>query len=409
MSEKIACKICGAETHLIQNHLKTDHPEMTLAQYREKFPEAPIMSDKAIAMVEKKRLEQAAAGGSTTMDEGVKVEMAGSAAAVASVTEIRPTSLHGHKIVSTIKKAMHEVFGLGKVKAALNGKGDPIPITVLGAHDYTDLVPDLDENYVFEIDLLKNVILGLELKIPTYCWGHTGTGKTTLFEQVCNRTNRPMLRVQHTVNTEEAHILGQWTVKAGETVFNPGPLALAMRNGWIYCADEYDFALPAVLAAYQPVLEGKPLIIKEAMGTEWGIIHPHPDFRFLATGNTNGCGDETGLYQGTSIQNAANYDRFGMVIEKGYMDKKMESLVVQNQVGLMPPDADKMIEFASLVREAYGGSKISSTISPRTLIFAARIGVKRGSFRQGLALSFVNKLSRIDQEVCNGLAQRVFT
>jgi cobaltochelatase CobS len=215
------------------------------------------------------------------------------------------------------------------------------------------------------------------------------------------------MRVQHTVNTEESHIVGQWTVKGGHTVFELGPLPLAMINGWMYSADEYDFMLPSVSSVYQAVLEGKPLMIKEADAAN-RIIKPHPNFRFVATGNTNGSGDETGLYQGTNIQNAANYDRFGMVIHKQYMKKAAESQILQNRVGLVKEDADKMVEFAGLVREAYDGAKISDVISPRTLIYAAKIGVKRGSFRQGITLSFINKLSKIDREVCDGLAQRIF-
>jgi len=216
-----------------------------------------------------------------------------------------------------------------------------------------------------------------------------------------------MIRIQHTVNTEESHINGQWTVKAGQTEFELGPLPMAMMNGWTYCADEYDFGLPSVLANYQAVLEGKSLVIKEAPA-HLRVIKPHAEFRFVCTGNTNGSGDETGLYQGTMIQNSANYDRFGMVVNKKYMDKKAESQILQNHCKLTPVDADKMIEFASLVRQAYDGAKISDTISPRTLIFASKIGVMRGSFSQGLMLSFMNKLSKIDKEVCVGLSQRIF-
>ncbi|MCY1558167.1 hypothetical protein D9M68_950780 [compost metagenome] len=97
-----------------------------------------------------------------------------------------------------------------------------------------------------------------------------------------------------------------------------------------------------------------------------------------------------------------------MVIHKKYMDKKAESQILQNKVGLIAGDADKMVDFASLVREAYDGAKISDTISPRTLIYASSIGVKRGSFRQGLQLSFINKLSKVDREVVDSIAQRIF-
>ena len=161
------------------------------------------------------------------------------------------------------------------------------------------------------------------------------------------------------------------------------------------------------MSVYQSVLEGKSLVIKEA-DADNRIIKPHPNFRFAATGNTNGSGDETGLYQGTNLQNSANYDRFGMVIHKKYMKKAAESQILQNQVGLCKEDADKMVEFATLVRDAYDGAKISDVISPRTLIYAAKIGGLRGSFRTGITLSFTNKLSKVDREVVEGLAQRIF-
>lgn len=392
MSDKIKCELCNAEVHSIQMHLKNDHPGVTIESYIRDYPDAPLMSELAKAKLAEKRAAKA------PVAEESKLEMAGTAAA--SVSTLVPKG-------SVVKKAFHEVFALGSAKAARSSKGDPIPISVIGNPDTPDMVPVSSDDYVYDIDELKNVILANELNIPCYVWGHKGSGKSELFEQIAARTGRGFMRVQHTVNTEESHIAGQWTVKDGHTVFELGPLPLAMINGWMYCADEYDFALPSVLSVYQAVLEGKPLVIKEADAAN-RIIKPHPNFRFVATGNTNGSGDETGLYQGTNIQNSANYDRFGMVIHKQYMKKSAESLILQNRVGLVKEDADKMVEFAGLVREAYDGAKISDVVSPRTLIYAAKIGVKRGSFRQGITLSFINKLSKVDREVVDGLAQRIF-
>lgn len=392
MSDKIKCELCNAEVHSIQMHLKNDHPGVTIESYIRDYPDAPLMSELAKAKLAEKRAAKAPAA------EEPKLEMAGTAAA--SVSTLVPKG-------AVVKKAFHEVFALGSAKAARSSKGDPIPISVISNPDTPDMVPISSDDYVYDIDELKNVILAVELNIPCYVWGHKGSGKSELFEQIAARTGRGFMRVQHTVNTEESHIVGQWTVKDGHTVFELGPLPLAMINGWTYCADEYDFALPSVLSVYQAVLEGKALVIKEADAAN-RIIKPHPNFRFVATGNTNGSGDETGLYQGTNIQNSANYDRFGMVIHKQYMKKSAESLILQNRVNLVKEDADKMVEFAGLVREAYDGAKISDVVSPRTLIYAAKIGVKRGSFRQGITLSFINKLSKVDREVVDGLAQRIF-
>jgi cobaltochelatase CobS len=366
---------------------------MTVEEYSAKYPDAPLLSD----MAKRKIAERQASKGIPAAAETTTVEMA---TEPASVSALIPKN-------GVIKKPFNEIFNLGRVKSALNSRGEPIPISTMANHGFDEFVPTPSDNYVYDIDELKDVVLAIEMKIPCYVWGHKGAGKTELFEQIAARTNHPMIRVQHTVNTEESHIVGQWTVKGGETKFELGPLPLAMQNGWMYVADEYDFALPSVLSVYQAVLEGKSLMIKEA-DAENRLIKPHPNFRFAATGNTNGSGDETGLYQGTNLQNSANYDRFGMVIHKKYMKKQAESQILQNQVGLTKEDADKLVDFATVVRDAYDGAKISDVISPRTLIYAAKIGVMRASFRKGITLSFTNKLSKVDREVVDGLAQRVF-
>ena len=376
-SGKIACKICGAYVHSIQMHIKSDHHDWNMELYKTTYPGEPILSELALQKIEE-------------------------ASKKAAVEEKAPINTDG-------KRALHELFGLGKVKAAMNARGDSINVTSFIGTDisHPELLQDVDKNYVFEIENLKNAMMAIELKIPMYIWGHAGTGKTTLLEQIAARTGRMLLRVQHTINTEESHIVGQWTARAGETVFELGPLAMAMKYGWSYLADEYDFALPSVLSVYQPVLEGKPLVIKEADAAN-RIIRPHPNFRFLATGNTNGAGDDTGLYQGTQVQNAANYDRFHMVLEIKYMKAALETQVLMNQAGISKVDAEKMVDFANRVRESYEGSKISAPISPRTLIASAQIGLGKGSYRQGIALAFANKLSRIDKEVVDGLSQRLF-
>jgi len=382
---KITCQIDGARVHTILGHIKDHHPDWTLERYKAEFPGAPLMSEKAKAIAQRKLAERKAAesGGAITMSEDTK-------------------------------KPFHEVFSLGEVPAAMSKRGTPIMITVRGglSEKAQALVPDVDENYVFNIELTKTGLMALELNMPAYFWGYHGTGKTTAWEQICARTNTPFMRVQHTINTEEAHIIGQFIVKSGEhgpeTVFNLGPLAIAMKEGYVYCADEYDFAMPSVLSVYQPVLEGKPLVIKDAP-PEFRVIRPHPNFRFVATGNTNGGGDETGLYQGTQLQNAANYSRFGIVEEVGYMEPKIESAIIAGQAKIDRTAAEKLVTFANDVRTAFKGGRVGSTISPRELINAAKLGRVRGSdWKGGLKLAYSGRLSRVDKEVIDQFAQRVF-
>lgn len=391
---KIGCAICGARVHSIEMHLRDSHPDVTLAQYQEANPIAPILSEIAKQKIEEVRKKKAAEAAAA----GVTVGMAGAAAAA-------PLHVVGG---GPEKRAFHELFNLDPtIKDALSNSGKGIPIAICDPGKDVDLVPLPDPEHVFDINLTKNLCMGIELGIPVYVWGHAGTGKTTTLKQIGARTRRPVLRVQHSINTEEAHIVGQWTAKGGETIFQLGPLAQSMMNGWMYIADEYDFALPSVLAVYQPVLEGEPLVIKDAP-PEYRIIRPHPNFRFAATGNTNGSGDETGLYQGTQIQNAANYERFGIVEHCRYMPANKEVEIIVNKAKVAKPDAEKLVDFAGRVREAYDKASISATVSPRALVNAGKLGLRRASFRIGLNLAFINRLSKVDREAVDGIAQRIF-
>lgn len=372
---RITCNICGAQVHAIETHLKNDHPGFTLAEYQATYPDAPILSELAKEKIAERLKEKQ----NHAPTQGVN---------------------------TYLRSNLHEVFSLGDVPGVRNTRGDYVKISVINGARH-ELVPDIDNEYVYELETLKNILMAIELNEPLMVWGHTGTGKTTILEQVFARTNRPMIRVQHTVNMEERDITGQHLAKNGETFFNLGPLALAMTNGWVYLADEYDFALPSVTSVYQSVLEGKPLVIKEA-DADNRIIRPHPDFRFVATGNTNGTGDETFLYSGTNVQNSANYDRFGIVVEKKYMSPDLETAMIVKGENIQASDARKIVEFGTRIREAYIDGKLSAPISPRTLLRIARIGLAKGNYRAGVELTFSNKLSRIDAEVANGLAQRIF-
>lgn len=390
---RIRCESCGALVHSIEHHLKPGnipaaHAKMTFEQYKHQFPGAPVLSELALTKIAERNAAQAAVSAS---QKTVTAELKSGE----STTE---------------KKIFHELFDLdAKQPGALSSKGTPVNVTfVHPPAEFADMVPGINRGYVFNVDVLKSVLMGIEMKIPVYLWGHAGTGKTEMCKQVAARTGRPMIRVQHTANMEEEHVLGGHRLRNGQTLFELGPLPMAMKFGWLYLADEYDFGRPEVLSLYQPVLEGEPLIIKEA-DMENRVIKPHPNFRMIATGNTNGQGDETGLYNGTNMQNAANYERFGIVEQMPYMDKATESNVITLQSGVAKPHADKLAEFAKRVREEFAAGKLSNPISPRSLIYAAKVGDVRHNFRIGLDKAFIARLSSVDREAATQLAQRIFS
>lgn len=395
-TDKIECRICGSLEHYIPKHLSTAHPDVSEEEYLRRFPGAEMQSETFAKAAAKKAAQN-------KQQDAAMQQM---------VAKILPFAQPG----SSVKRPMHEVFELPLTdmlrSPARRGQqqGEPRQVDVLEnlPAELQELVPEIDDSYVFRPEELVDLVMALQLNMPSLAWGMHGTGKTTLWEQICARMNRPWLRVQHTDTTEEAHIVGQMLVRDGATVFEYGPLAEAMIHGLVYCADEYDFAHPAVIAVYQPILEGKPLYIKEAPAGQ-RMIKPHPNFRFIATGNTNGSGDDTGLYSGTKIGNAAAYSRFGVTVQVHYPEKATEISILRQRIGVTQEVADKLVDFAERVRSMYGNGELSLPISPRELIRAATIGMVRGGdFRKGIDLSYTNRLDNTQAEAVRQTAQRIF-
>ena len=184
-------------------------------------------------------------------------------------------------------------------------------------------------------------------------------------------------------------------------------MQLCMKYGFTYLGDEYDRAMPQVLSVYQPVLEGKPLVTKEAP-PEWRIIKPHKNFRFVATGNTNGAGDEAGLYPSTALQDFANYERFGLMIHIDWMPEEQEIGVIAGQAGIPTEDARQLVKFAQMIRDQVEQGGIQSPVSPRALINAGKIGARFKDYGRGVELAYINRLSTVEAEASRQVSQRYF-
>lgn len=408
-SDRITCQHCHETAHIIQAHLFKSHPELVSAaeaamgprpadeaeaeykaalftrleeDYKAAFPHAPLYSEQGFKALEAR-----------------KEKLAAKPKAAPKATATEKTGV--------VKRPLYQVFNVTRSKNTRLANGDEMMVEVLDEHEFDYMVPQVDPDYVWDMDLLKTIVMAVENKIPMYLWGYAGVGKSTGFAQYCAATNRPMVRVQHTGDTESSHIIGQTLANEQGTYFNPGPLPLAMKHGWFYLADEYDFAFPQVTSVYQPVLENSDLYIKEAED-EWRMTHPHPNFFMAGTGNTNGAGDETGLFQGTNMQNAANYERYGVVREVKYLEPKQEKRLLSKKLGVDKEHIEPIVDYCNKIRDAYRDGKITNTAGQRVTLNMAKIYLLRGSFMKAAELSFINRLPESCRRVASDTAQRVF-
>ena len=82
------------------------------------------------------------------------------------------------------------------------------------------------------------------------------------------------------------------------------------------------------------------------------VLRPHPAFRLLATANTVGLGDTTGLYHGTQQINQGQLDRWNLVTSLNYLPHEDETAIVLSKCPDYNKDAEGQQIISSMVRVA---------------------------------------------------------
>jgi len=274
-------------------------------------------------------------------------------------------------------------------------------------------IPALDPHYVFRKELVAQVAYCLETNTNCMLVGDAGGGKSSLIEQLAAQLNRPLRRVNLNGESDTSVLEGRdYTVKDAQgnnmLRFVPGPLAVAVERGYWFLCDEIDAALQPVLFLLQQLLEdnGK-LVLSDVEGT---IIQKHPGFRFFSTANTVGiAGRNRVLYSGTMQRiNEATLDRFGVLVNVGYMEPEQEEQVI----GLKVPDLDRdfieaIVRIANDTRKNLKDDKLSCTFSTRRCIHWAR-AMTAFPPMQAAKMTVLNKLDQTSYKVLEGVIERYF-
>lgn len=202
---------------------------------------------------------------------------------------------------------------------------------------------------------------------PMYVTGLSGNGKTMMIEQVCAAEKREMVRVNITIETDEDDLLGGFRLVDGKTVWQNGPVIVAMERGAILLLDEVDLGSNKMMCL-QPVLEGKSIYLKKINK----VITPQPGFNIIATANTKGKGSDDGRFIGTNVMNEAFLERFSITMEQEYPPAKTEEKILTNVLsvsGVIDGDfVKKLVAWADIVRKSFYEGAVSEIISTRRLV-----------------------------------------
>lgn len=236
-------------------------------------------------------------------------------------------------------------------------------------------VPALDEDYIFAPATLVPMLLAIRDGTRPWLRGHTGTGKTTFVEQVYARLNLPLYRVNLDSDITRSELVGRDTIKQDAkggtvSVFVEGIIPRVMQEPCGLLLDEIDASRPDLGFVLQRLTEGKGFMLLEDGGR---TIMPNPYFRLFATANTNGRGDETGLYTGTRVLGSAFVDRFKPFLTVNYIDAKSEMKLVKAKAPtLAATDVERIVGYAKEHRIAFGQAQVTLPCSPRQTVGLAQ-------------------------------------
>ncbi len=289
-----------------------------------------------------------------------------------------------------------------------------VDFDVFAFKEKDDLVPKIDEQYVFNPDLTKVILAAFFNNQKMLIQGMHGTGKSTHIEQVAARLNWPTVRINFDSQITRSDLVGKdiITLRNGKqiTQFKEGVIPATIKRPTILILDEYDAIRTDVSFVIQRLLEqeGRFALLEENQ-----IIDPHEHFRLFATSNTLGMGDDYGIYHGTNLINQGQMDRWNVVYSLGYLDEKNEEKILLSKAPFLKEKlhegvATLMILMANLTRESFRNGDLSNLITLRTLIYWAQNYQIFGSVKESFRLTFFNKIIDEEKSILNEFFQRVF-
>ncbi len=219
----------------------------------------------------------------------------------------------------------------------------------------SDGVPDVDPFHVPDVLTLSKLVSAIDPalpRVPRNVWlaGPAGTGKSTLPEQIAARAGRPYTEITFQRAVEPADIIGGNGLVNGATVWVDGVLTRAIRRpGMIILLDEITFAPPGIAAMLQTLLSSRRITLPTGE-----VVRCADGVCFVCADNTRGFGDESGLYAGTHMANAALVDRMARMIVVDYLDPALEAQALANHTFAPKAACERVVAFINLARKLPG-------------------------------------------------------
>lgn len=198
-----------------------------------------------------------------------------------------------------------------------------------------------------------------ENKLPLLLKGPTGCGKSRFVEKMAQELGRPLIQVACHDDTSALDLVGRYLVKGGDTIWQDGPLARALREGAILYLDEVAEAREDVIVVIHPLTDHRRHLYIERKNE---LLEAPKEFMLVVSFNP-------GYQKGLKELKPSTRQRF-VSLAFTYPSSQLETKIIQNESKCNLLVATKLTQFATKVRNLHELG-LTETVSTRLLVGAA--------------------------------------
>lgn len=211
--------------------------------------------------------------------------------------------------------------------------------------------------------------------------GPTGCGKTRFVEHMAWRLGRPLVTVACHEDLAASDLVGRYLVHGGETVWQDGPLARAVRAGAICYLDEIVEARADTVVVIHPLTDDRRVLPIDKTGE---LLRAAPGFQLVVSYNP-------GYQHLLKDLKPSTRQRF-VALDLTFPPPDLETRIVAHEGGVDPGDAGELVALAGRLRQLRdrGLPEVPST---RLLVAAARLMASGVAARQACRTAVAGPLS----------------
>ena len=198
-------------------------------------------------------------------------------------------------------------------------------------------------------------------RLPLLLKGPTGCGKTRFVRHMAARLGRPLVTVSCHDELSAADLVGRYLLVGGETVWQDGPLARAVRDGAICYLDEVVEARKDTTVVLHPLADDRRELPIEKTGE---VLAAPPGFMLVVSYNP-------GYQHVFKSLKPSTRQRF-VALSFDHPGAELEARIVEQESGLDPARATQLVALGRSLRSV-AGHDVEEVASTRLLVHAARL------------------------------------